>query len=581
LTGYSLRVSKNITGSVSSTGIQSGGAIQSDVTSDAQYFSSAASTAAASFTITDLAHYVANQGTFGVGSTVTKQYGYRVAASLIGATNNYAFFSDIPIGTNRWNLYMNGTAANYLAGVLNIGTTTLSGFTLDVNGTARVSGQLTANSFVPTSSTIPTNGMYLSGTNTLGFATNGTLDMVLDANGALGIGSTTLTGLNLRVSKNITGQFINSGGSFGVGVLSDGQIQSDEVGGAAYFRATITTQAATFTAGSVSGYAVEQGTIGASSVISNQYGFVVGTSLVGATNNYGFASFIPAGTNRWNLFMNGTANNYMAGSLFLGVTSSSFFPKFVIGGNATGGVNVFSNIASAIVQSDVTTNYQSYRSAPSTQATAFTLGNIQHFQAIDVVVGSGSTITNQYGFNVAAMTGATNNYGFFGNIASGTNRWNLYMNGTAANYMAGKLNIGTTSIDTTTRLHLFDSTNGFVGLRLEGSGQYDGSDWTLYASSNPINSSNDFFGIYNNSNTDSATIGYKLIVTKQGTAALGTITPNASARLQVDSSNQGFLPPRLTTTQKNAIATPAAGLMVYDTSLNQMSYYNGTLWINF
>jgi hypothetical protein len=31
--------------------------------------------------------------------------------------------------------------------------------------------------------------MYLSGTNTLGFATNGTLDMVLDANGALGIGT--------------------------------------------------------------------------------------------------------------------------------------------------------------------------------------------------------------------------------------------------------------------------------------------------------------------------------------------------------------------------------------------------------
>jgi hypothetical protein len=42
------------------------------------------------------------------------------------------------------------------------------------------------------------------------------------------------------------------------------------------------------------------------------------------------------------------------------------------------------------------------------------------------------------------MTGATNNYGFFGNIASGTNRWNLYMAGTAANYMAGKLSIGTT-----------------------------------------------------------------------------------------------------------------------------------------
>jgi hypothetical protein len=55
----------------------------------------------------------------------------------------------------------------------------------------------------------------------------------------------------------------------------------------------------------------------------------------------------------------------------------------------------------------------------------------------------------------------------------------------------------------------------------------------------------------------------------------------ASAHLQVDSTTRGFLPPRLTTTQKNAIATPAAGLQVYDTTLNQMSYYNGTTWVNF
>jgi len=54
-----------------------------------------------------------------------------------------------------------------------------------------------------------------------------------------------------------------------------------------------------------------------------------------------------------------------------------------------------------------------------------------------------------------------------------------------------------------------------------------------------------------------------------------------SAVLEVNSTTQGFLPPRMTTTQKNAIATPAAGLMVYDTTLNQMSYYNGTSWVNF
>jgi hypothetical protein len=52
------------------------------------------------------------------------------------------------------------------------------------------------------------------------------------------------------------------------------------------------------------------------------------------------------------------------------------------------------------------------------------------------------------------------------------------------------------------------------------------------------------------------------------------------AALQVDSPNQGFLPPRLTTTQKNNITTPPAGLIVYDNTLNQLSYYDGTIWIN-
>jgi hypothetical protein len=55
---------------------------------------------------------------------------------------------------------------------------------------------------------------------------------------------------------------------------------------------------------------------------------------------------------------------------------------------------------------------------------------------------------------------------------------------------------------------------------------------------------------------------------------------NSSAMLQADSTTKGFLPPRMTTTQKNAIASPAAGLVVYDTTLNQISYYNGTTWTN-
>ena len=53
-----------------------------------------------------------------------------------------------------------------------------------------------------------------------------------------------------------------------------------------------------------------------------------------------------------------------------------------------------------------------------------------------------------------------------------------------------------------------------------------------------------------------------------------------SAVLQADSTTQGFLPPRMTTAQRNAImgGFPTTGLMVYDTDLNQWMGYNGTIW---
>jgi hypothetical protein len=59
---------------------------------------------------------------------------------------------------------------------------------------------------------------------------------------------------------------------------------------------------------------------------------------------------------------------------------------------------------------------------------------------------------------------------------------------------------------------------------------------------------------------------------------IGATSINASAKLQIDSTTKGFLPPRMTTTQKNAISTPASGLMVYDTDTNKLCCYNGTSW---
>ncbi len=53
-----------------------------------------------------------------------------------------------------------------------------------------------------------------------------------------------------------------------------------------------------------------------------------------------------------------------------------------------------------------------------------------------------------------------------------------------------------------------------------------------------------------------------------------------SAGFQFDSHTGGALIPRMTTAQKNAIASPATGLQVYDTNLNEPQFYNGTAWQN-
>jgi Pectate lyase superfamily protein len=66
-----------------------------------------------------------------------------------------------------------------------------------------------------------------------------------------------------------------------------------------------------------------------------------------------------------------------------------------------------------------------------------------------------------------------------------------------------------------------------------------------------------------------------------GRVGINNESPDPSARLDVVSTNSGFLPPRMTTTQKLAIVSAKAGLIVYDTTLNQMSYFNGTTWVNF
>jgi hypothetical protein len=69
-----------------------------------------------------------------------------------------------------------------------------------------------------------------------------------------------------------------------------------------------------------------------------------------------------------------------------------------------------------------------------------------------------------------------------------------------------------------------------------------------------------------------------LVISNLSNVLIGTTTDVASSKLTIESTTQGFLPPRMTTTQKNAIASPATGLVVYDNTLNKLSVYTGLVW---
>ena len=66
-----------------------------------------------------------------------------------------------------------------------------------------------------------------------------------------------------------------------------------------------------------------------------------------------------------------------------------------------------------------------------------------------------------------------------------------------------------------------------------------------------------------------------------GAVGIGTTTPDASAALEVRSTTQGLLPPRLTSAQGAAIANPAVGLQMYQTDGTSSLYtYTGIVWVN-
>ena len=180
--------------------------------------------------------------------------------------------------------------------------------------------------------------------------------------------------------------------------------------------------------------------------------------------------------------------------------------------------------------------------------------NYSTFAAYNQIVGSG--ITTQYidfDTQIFRTTGGTESMRIdsSGNVGVGTSS------------PSGRLSFGTSA--------------GFKGIQLYD----DGSGASGFGiTSNTLNvysgGSTIAFGTGQTSAGTTLTSGSMYLVS--GSLGIGTASPDASAILDAQSTTKGVRFPNMTTTQKNAISSPAAGLVVFDTTLAKLCVYSGSAW---
>jgi hypothetical protein len=632
--------------------------------------------------VANMVHFNANQGAL-TNSTITNQFGFQ-AENLVGATNNYGFYSNITSGTGRWNFFAVSSALNYMNGGLILGaSTTSTGELLQVQGGARITG----NTFLNGETRF--GGELRFGTSSgsqINATTGGDDSTTNPVNGlryrsCLNPGD---TGID-HFFSNLQGNASNISGARQLMTLSRGFTPTSGTG----TYAVLQLQSAINQTGGANGVT---------------RGLFVNPTLTAASD---WRSIEWSNNTGWGIYGTGTANNWVAGAFGIGGSAVLSNVNLAVRKNLTGATSFYQITADGVIQSDVTSNAHGVWSGLSTVNTAFTLSNFYAFRAQEGTKGALSTVTNQFGFHADGLTSATNNFGFYGNIAAATGRWNFYANGTALNYMNGALLLGSatstgeqlqvtgtakitgaTALNNTLTVSNTATFNGnsvafngnnfrqspyeFFGT-LQLPATLDGTNNTVYInvgtfsdgfthivveielcpwllSSGNIGSYTKNYTIRMTSATPGVVSTYSANVIKDcgntgekyqlGTPianasnllqipvhfigagsgngvfakvrvigwnganidkvslSLSAATPvlagtqefvsfkkvsvggglDASAILQVSSTTGGFLPPKMTTTQRNNIVTPTSGLIVYDITDNKHYGYNGTIW---
>ena len=141
--------------------------------------------------------------------------------------------------------------------------------------------------------------------------------------------------------------------------------------------------------------------------------------------------------------------------------------QYRFAGSITGAVSCNGLLYTPTIQPDVTTAVAIFSSQVSTAAnggTPYTVGNIIHYSPSQAAFDADSTVTNQIAYSApVGLTGATNNFGFYGAISNAANRWNFYAQGTAPNYFAGKIaSLGSYNDTTASAANVFIASNGDI-----------------------------------------------------------------------------------------------------------------------
>lgn len=218
-----------------------------------------------------------------------------------------------------------------------------------------------------------------------------------------------------------------------------------------------------------------------------------------------------------------------------------------------------------------------------------TNANYSNFLGLNAGWGAGSAINcNFLGTNAGYLAGSAYQSNFFG-AQSGNTATNAYQsnfigisagsgatNANGSNFLGYNAGQNATGASYSTLIGYQAGYAATVSSSISSNNIIIGTNISLPATTeNSLNIGGILFGV----NTYAITTGSPSTSAQStGRLGIGIVTPDASAVLDITSTNKGVLPPRMTTTQKTAISSPATGLVVYDTTLNALSVYNGTAW---